>query len=217
MISCVVVLVVLSATGATEARAEIFGGIEFPQGVASFADMVVRYEPLFDGGPGPTHANFIDPASALGPPDYSGGDRGTGSVSLGDGGRITLEFTDNFLSGSDDNAPDLYIFEVGQQVEDTFVEISKEGSTWFDVGKVFGNNSSIDIDLFGFGLADQFRFVRLRDDTDEGGQASDVVGADIDAVGAVGAAVPEPSTLAALISLALCGIGIGWRRLRKAA
>ena len=77
----------LTVTGVARARAEIFGGIEFPQGAASFVDMVIGYEPLFDGGPGPTHANFLDPVSALGPPDYSGGDRGTGAVSLGDGGR----------------------------------------------------------------------------------------------------------------------------------
>ena len=30
------------------------------------------------------------------------------------------------------------------------------------------------------------------------------------------AVVPEPSTLAALLSLALCGVGIGWYRRRKA-
>ena len=175
----------------------IIGGIEFPQGAASFADMVVSYEPLFDGSDGPSHENFIDPVSALGPPDYSGGNRGTGSVSLGDGGRITLKFTDNLLTGSNDDAPDLHIFEVGADVEDTFVEISKEGTTWFDIGKVFGSTSSIDIDAFGFGLADQFAFVRLRDDSDEGGQASDVVGADIDAVGAITTQiVPEPAILA---------------------
>ena len=68
-------------TVVSQARAEVFGGIDFPQGAASFADMLISYEPLFDGGPGPTRGNFVDPLAALGLPDYSGGSNGTGAVS----------------------------------------------------------------------------------------------------------------------------------------
>ena len=190
-------LVVMSVS---QARAEVFGGIDFPEGAASFADAVVSYEPLFGGGPGPTHVNFTDPTSALGPPDYSGGSSGTGSVSLGNGGRITLKFTNNLLTGSDDDSPDLHIFEVGPDVEDTFVEISKDGNTWFAIGKVFGSTSSIDLDAFGFGLTDQFSFVRLRDDPSEGSKTGITVGADIDAVGAIATEIiPEPTTLLMLV------------------
>lgn len=164
------------------ALAEEFGGIEFPQGPTSFADAVVSYTP---GTPGPTNPNFIDPADALGTPDYQGGSNQPGSVSLGNGGTLVLEFTNNVLTGSNDAAEDLHVFEVGPDVEDTFVEISKDGVTWHDVGKVFGSTSSIDIDAFGFSSEDEFRFVRLTDDPDEGQTSGDTVGADIDAVGAI--------------------------------
>ena len=49
-------------------------------------------------------------------------------------------------------------------IEDTFVEISKDGVQWFAVGKVFGSTAGVDIDAFGFTVADLFAFVRLRDD-----------------------------------------------------
>jgi uncharacterized protein YjbI with pentapeptide repeats len=186
----------VTVVGGTPSLAEVFGGLEFPQGVASFADMIIGNEPLFDGGPAPTHESFIDPVSALGSPNYSGGSTGTGSISLGRGGRITLKFTDNLLTGSGDDAPDLHIFEVGPSVEDTFVEISKNGTIWFDVGKIFGGTSSIDIDAFGFGRNDEFAFVRLRDDPNKDGLAGATVGADIDAVGAISTrVVPEPSAV----------------------
>ena len=41
---------------------------------------------------------------AIGATDYSGGNFGTGAVSLGSGGRIVLRFIDNKLTGSDSNA-----------------------------------------------------------------------------------------------------------------
>lgn len=164
------------------AIAEEFGGIEFPQGAVSFADVVVSYT---QGNPPPTDSKHIDPIDALGVPDHPGGNDKPGSVSLGRGGNIVLEFTNNFLTGSDDPSPDLHIFEVGSDVEDTFVEISTDGVAWEAIGKVFGSTSSIDIDAFGFTSADQFRFVRLTDDPDEGQEAGPTVGADIDAVGAI--------------------------------
>lgn len=164
------------------ALAEEFGGIEFPNGVSSFADMVVSYEPGFGGGPEPSSC-CTDPGTALGAPDYDGGDGEY--VSLGRGGRITLAFTDNALTGSDDDTPDLHIFEIGPDVEDTFVAISKDGINFIDIGKVFGSTSSIDIDAFGFDSSDRFFYVRLTDDPDEGGGSGATVGADIDAVGAI--------------------------------
>lgn len=165
--------------------AEEFGGIEFPQGAASFADEVVAFQPDFSGGPVPTGPNFTDPSVAIGVPDYSGGNFGTGAVSLGAGGRIVLKFNNNRLTGSDSPAHDLHIFEVGSDVEDTFVDISEDGVVWHSVGKVAGAVSSIDIDAFGFTSTNSFAYVRLTDDRNEGGTSGETVGADIDAVGAI--------------------------------
>lgn len=182
-ISTLAILTSLAATS-TLAGAE-YGGIEFPQGALSFADHVVSYDPAFSGGAVPTNPNHIDPLSALGVPDHSGGNLGPGSVSLGAGGRLVLEFTNNRLTGSGDADPDIHIFEIGTDVEDTFVDISADGITWHAIGKVFGSTSSIDIDAFGFGIEDEFAYVRLTDDKNEGNTTGSTVGADIDAVGAI--------------------------------
>ena len=56
--------------------------------------------------------------------------------------------------------------------------VSKDGQTFTNVGKVFGATAGIDLDAFGFGVADQFRFVRLTDDSNEGDQSGVTVGAD---------------------------------------
>lgn len=182
------------------------GGTDFPAGAVSFADSVVNFSPVIKNGE-PTEPN-LNPANALGVPDYNAGGACTDPetctfVSLGDGGSLTLRFTDNVLTGSDSSALDLWVFEVGPDVEDTFVEISPNGSTWFPVGKVFGSTAGIDIDAFGFGTSSSFSYIRLTDDTAEGDQTGSSVGADIDAVGAISTrAVPEPGTYL----LVLCGL-----------
>lgn len=92
------------------------------------------------------------------------------------------------------------MFEVGPDIEDTFIEISSDGSTWHAVGKVFGSTAGIDIDAFGFDSSELFRFVRLTDDADEGGRTGATAGADIDAVGAISSiATPEPAASALLV------------------
>lgn len=203
------------------ARAEIIGGVEFPDGASSFADAVESYAPPIAGPSAPHQGS----ENSLGIPNYAGVNScpsvaGCSFVSLGDGGTLIVEFVDNRLTGSGTTADDLWIFEVGPDVEDTFVWISKDGITWEDVGKVFGSTRGIDIDFYGFGIADQFRFVRLTDDTNEGGQGSGgTVGADIDAVGAISSIatpVPEPETWAMLMFGAMA-IGLHRRRALKAA
>jgi hypothetical protein len=171
------------------AHGELFSGVEFPTGSTSFADAVVMYEPSFSGGTIPT-GKWLDSKQALGIPNYTGGGDGNGAVSLGDGGRLTLQFIDNALIGSNDNSPDLYIFEVGPSVEDMFVEISKDGIHFNAVGKVFGSISSVDIDSFGFTMSDRFYYVRLTD-VFAGSGTESPIGADIDAVGAISS---EPQT-----------------------
>ncbi len=195
------------AAFAVPARAVPIGGVEFPQGAISFADAVVTYAP----GPGGVTVPHQGAFNALGVPDYAG-DNSCASqadctfVSLGDGGSIVLRFDDNKLTGSGTVALDLWIFEVGPDIEDMFVDISKDGSTWHSVGAVGGATAGIDIDAFGWGVADLFGWVRLTDDGDKDGQAGSTVGADIDAVGAISTVItvmPEPGTAALLATLLL--------------
>lgn len=168
------------------ATAELIGGVEFPGGAASFADAVISFDPVIVAGQ-PTAPHLVSD-NALDVPDYDGINScgvDCSFVSLGDGSSITLQFQDNYLTGSGDDGDDLWIFEVGPDIEDTFVEISPDGATWHPVGKVFGSTAGIDIDAYGFGPGDEFSFIRLTDDTNEGGQYGNTVGADIDAVGAI--------------------------------
>jgi len=188
----------------------IQGGTDFPEGAVSFADAVASFDPVIKSGQ--PFDRYMDPADALGVPDYTGDACATSAacetVSLGDGGSITLRFLDNVLTGSDSSAFDLWIFEAGPDVEDTFVEISTDGVAWTSVGKVFGSTAGIDIDAFGFGTSSAFSWVRLTDDTNEGDQSGGSVGADIDAVGAISTQViPEPGTLALVAAGALALAG----------
>jgi len=198
-----------------QVRAEEFGGVEFPDGVSSFADSVIRADPLFSGGPAATNPNFVDPAVGLGAPDYSSG-TDLGSYSLGNGGLIELAFTDNLLTNSGTGDDDLYIFEIGPLVEDTFVAIRPTAATlallpptadadsdgFFEVGKVTGSTSGVDIDSFFMGFMAgelQFDAVQLIDDPNESQTSGPTVGADIDAVGAIASTpIPEPSTFVLL-------------------
>ncbi|MCC7256881.1 MAG: PEP-CTERM sorting domain-containing protein [Gammaproteobacteria bacterium] len=190
------------------ARAEIYNGVDFPQGAASFADSVVSFSP----GPGPGSA-FLDPAQSLGIPDVtltSGlacfqvpTPQNCKFTSLGDGGSLVLRFMDNVLTGSSlnglaDGFNDLWVVEVGV-AESTNVEISTDGSSWTDVGDIVaGGGGSVgvftygfDIDAFGFDVNDAFTYVRLTDvltDPDTSPQ-----GADIDAVGAIQTVIPLPA------------------------
>ncbi len=158
-----------------------YSGITFPDGDVSFADFAFAYDPAFGGGAVPT-ASQQELSRIVGAPNNS-------SVSLGDGGRITVRFDDNVLTGSGDATKDLHIFEVGPDVEDCFVEISADGTTWISVGAITGSTSSIDIDPFiaqaGFSSSQPFRFVRITDDGDKDDQSGSSVGADIEAVGAI--------------------------------
>lgn len=202
----------------TYAAPVTYDGIEFPQGDVSFADQVIRYDASYSGGNGPFDTNYTNPVAALGAPDYSSPN---GSVSLGSGGILQLLFTNNALTNSGNSDEDLHVFEIGPDVEDTFVAVRPTADTYnllsplyspdqngfFSVGKVFGATSSIDIDSFFTGFTSGallFDAVQLIDDPNEGDSgANATVGADIDAVGAIASAppvnqVPEPGTLVLL-------------------
>lgn len=164
----------------------VFGDRVFDTGTLAFADSVVSYNPNAGGGPAPA-AGLDDPAQAIGTPNFSGTGEpaaGEGTVSLGRGGRITVEFTNNFLTGSGDANPDIAIFEVGDS-EEVLVEVSADGNRFTTVGVASANNRFLDIDAAGFNTNSRLAFVRLSDIGVQGSQSGDSVGADIDAVGAL--------------------------------
>lgn len=174
----------------------IHDGQIFDNGTLAFSDSVVSYSPTAGGGPGPV-TGLNDPAAALGSPNYTGSGEplpNEGVVSLGRGGQLTVEFTNNFLTGSGDAEPDLMIFEVGDS-EEVIVELSVDGNRFTNVGRASAASPTIDIDAFGFNLNSRVAFVRMTDVEVQGSQSGDSVGADIDAVGAI-SSVPSENRFA---------------------
>jgi hypothetical protein len=193
-----VALLTIAVSSANAAPITI-DGITFPQGAASFADAVISYSPGPDVG-----GTFADPDSALGLPDYN---RPNGAASLGEGGTLVVRFTDNALTTSGSSTPDLHVFEVGQATEFFQVEISRNGSSWLNIGTVRGQPTSLDIDSVPGVVAHAlYSWVRLTDVPPA--QSFFPNGeADIDAVGAISstAPIPEPGTLS-LVGMALLSI-----------
>ena len=163
-----------------QASAVIYGGVDFPLGDKSFADQVVSFSPGTN-----TATPYNNPQSTIGPPDAS---QGKGHyVALGHGGILTVKFTDNYLIDVD--GPDLYVFEIGGAVEPFKVEISKNGSSWISLGTVRGQPTSLDIHA-KVNAGDKFSYVRVADGK-AGMSSHPYAGADIDAIGAIGAEEKE--------------------------
>lgn len=150
--------------------------VYLPLGELSFVDKVVKADhPLLKT----QKVNNV-----IGEPDVLAGfdvEDITGIHSLGLGGSITVQFTDNALT--DVNGPDLYIFEIGQ-IEPTDLEISKDGKQWIHVGKIDGGVAEVDISPF-VKRGELFYYVRLTDLK----KSSGLPGADVDAIAAIGAAM----------------------------
>lgn len=201
-----------AATAPVSAQAAIYGGVEFAGGPISFADAVVSQALPAIAADRPNAANSVA-EHALGAPNYVSGGACASSntncpfTSLGNGGSITLRFTDNYLIGSNSPQLDLYVFEVGPAVEAMTVHVSKDGSHWISVGQVSGMQAGVDLDAYGFGRNDKFSFVRLTDVYADNFGTGASVGADLDALGAISTApVPEPGTYALMLSgLAMIG------------
>jgi hypothetical protein len=198
------VALIVAVFGFSSAHAVLIGGVDFPQGTASFADSVVD----FTAGSG-ADAAFQDPTNALGPPDVNvtnglacNSAPSTANckfTSLGNGGSLTLRFTDNVLTGSGNANNDLYVFEVGV-AEAGRVQISKDGVNFTTVGDFIPGSGGIgvfsygfDIDQLGFGVADQFTYVRVLDLVNVDPETNPA-GADIDAIGAIQTIVPLPGS-----------------------
>ena len=155
--------------------------VVFPSGALSWADAVVSFTP---GDPAASRSR--DPNAAVGGPDYQGtddaGDEAT-YLSLGHGGELVLELTDNVLV--DGEGPDLAIYEIGPEVEPILVAISQDGKDWtIEVGRVEGSTCTLDIAPY-VEAGQRFRFIKLSDAQAGKSNDSDWPGADIDAVGAI--------------------------------
>ncbi|MCA1777732.1 MAG: OmpA family protein [Loktanella sp.] len=156
------------------------GTVTLPQGDRSFADVVVDYR----RGAGEIEQTARDPQAALDAPDFSGDVDDGSFLSLGCDGSVTLQFTDNALI--DVEGPDLYVFEVGPNVEAMSLAISEDGKTWEDLGEISGGRAEVDIS--GRVAVDtNFRYVRLTDDGIDCGTR--FAGSDIDAVAAIGSTI----------------------------
>ncbi len=157
--------------------------VTFPQGERSFADKV-----LFSniGNPGPIELKV--PEAALGLPDWSVPDTQRRNFpdqaySLGCRGRLAVQFEDNALI--DGEGDDLFIFEVGANIEGSRVFVSNDGATWESVGQIGGAFASIDLAKSSLS-SNTFRYVLVED---LGSNCDGITpGADIDAIGAIGSA-----------------------------
>lgn len=152
--------------------------VAFPLGDASFADEVASFIP---GKPDGGEAS-ADASAVLGIPDRARR-RDDSFLTLGCGGSLVVEFVDNTLI--DVPGPDMHVFEVGPDVEATALAVSADGDHWIRVGMIAGGKAAVDIGPYVSG-DEAFRSVKLVDLR----QAcnSRTPGADIDAIGAIGAA-----------------------------
>ncbi|MCK5170714.1 MAG: OmpA family protein [Bacteroidales bacterium] len=157
------------------------GRIFFPFGDISFADEVIEFT---KGQPAPIEG-YGNPKLALNIPDYSGDYKNKAeATSLGYGGVLIVKFTDNILY--DINGPDLFIFEIGPAIEPVDIYISKDGIKWIFVGRTGGGISHIDISKY-VKKTDIFRYVKIVDI--KKANTGNWLGADIDAIGAIGSSV----------------------------
>jgi len=155
----------------------------FPLGARSFADAVTRFD---IGDPASKFATANVATTTLGEPDNDPRieekpELPQYSLTLGCGGTLTLQFRDNALV--DVPGSDLYVFEIGSNVEPTHLSISTDGKNWIKVGTIKGGLAEVDIST-ATTPGEQYRFVRLQDAKKHcDGRWP---GADIDAVGAIG-------------------------------
>jgi hypothetical protein len=175
-------------TGPVEATTTQGNKLTFPDGEISWADAAVSFTP---GNPAASRST--DPKAALGKPDYQGTDDAQDEatyVSIGHGGVLILEFTDNVLV--DGEGHDLAIFEIGPEVEPMLIAISEDGTDWAtEVGRVEGATCTVDIAPY-VESGQRFRFVRLTDAEAGKSNDSEWPGADINAVGAINTSAAVP-------------------------
>ena len=117
-----------------------------------------------------------DPDLVLGLPDSSNASESTGDLNLGGGGVVTVRLGEAVYDGEGN---DIYVFEVGPDIESTKVEVSNNRRTWYEVGIAEGRTAGLDLS----GKVPEgksFRYVRLTDCNEDA--SGSYPGADIDAV-----------------------------------
>lgn len=157
-----------------------YESVYLPLGKISFADKLVEFKV---GSPAPIQ-KYRDSLQCLHEPDYRNYQTPK-FVSLGCGGVLVVEFTDNgFMNLPGD---DLYIFEVGPSRESAKIEISEDGVDWLYAGAISGGKSAIDLSDEEIDKDIVFYFLRITDLKDLCRSIS--AGADIDAIGAINSVI----------------------------
>lgn len=166
--------------------------ITLPDDEKSCATKVIEFK---QGDPWTSDKKAMDPSDILGVPNYDK-TADTNYICMGAGGSITLEF-DIFIVDGEGN--DIYVFEIGDNVEATKVEVSSDLETWYDVGNADGSLSGVDVK--GKVPEDgKFKYVRITDINKDSGPWP---GADIDAVAGLNVKVPASGSTWANEELAL--------------
>ncbi len=140
-----------------------------------FADAVVSFA---EGSPAAKRKTNNSPDLVLGKPSHH-----QPSLTLGCGGVLVVRFTDNALIDVDGD--DLYVFEIGPNIEPTKVDISVNGQDWLAIGNIAGATASLDIHPY-IPSGQHFNYVRLTDLKQS--CQSTTPGADITAIAAIGSA-----------------------------
>ncbi len=133
----------------------------------AFATRVVSFQP---GNPWTKLTEHTNTDNILGAPTDD-----KISFCMGYRGVIVLEFAVDIV---DNEGMDIYVFEVGGQVEPTRVEVSADLINWVDVGRAEGSLSGVDLNG-KVPVGARYHYVRL---TDQGYSYSKWPGADITAV-----------------------------------
>jgi hypothetical protein len=110
-----------------------------PGGALACATRVVSFT---HGDPWTSDISHQNPDGILGIPDGDEPENGIGSICMGRLGVIVLGF-DSYIT--DGEGLDIYVFEVGPDVEATKVEVSNDLKTWIHVGDAAGSLSGVDM------------------------------------------------------------------------
>ena len=146
--------------------------VKIPGGALSCATFVADF---IHGTPWTSDARAMDPNSILGKPDYNSSTE-ENYITLGADGVIVLGFN---VFITDGEGLDIYVFEIGPDVEATKVEVSNDLINWIYVGDANGAISGVDING-KIPVDGKYRYIRLTDL--KVAPSSAWPGADIDAV-----------------------------------